>query len=82
MQYSVVLIDEVRDKLREMPAALRREIGFRLSLLEDDLAGNVKKLKGFSNKYRLRIGNYRAIFELDGTRITVYRIGPRKDIYR
>jgi mRNA interferase RelE/StbE len=82
MRYSVILIDEVRDKLREMPDGLRREIGYRLSLLEQDLGGNVKKLQGSANRYRLRIGNYRAIFELEGERITVYRIGLRKDIYR
>jgi mRNA-degrading endonuclease RelE of RelBE toxin-antitoxin system len=66
----------------EMPSGIRREIGYRLALLEEDLSGNVKKLKGFRNLYRLRIGNHRALFELEGERITVYRVGLRKDIYR
>jgi len=82
VHYTVVLTDEVKAKLRAMPLALRREIGHKLFLLEEDLSGNVKKLKGSVNEYRLRIGNYRAIFELESRRVIVYAIGQRKDIYR
>ena len=82
MHYTVVLTDEVKAKLRAMPLALRREIGHRLFLLEEALGGNVKKLKGSINEYRLRVGDYRAIFELEGRRVIVYAIGLRKDIYR
>jgi mRNA-degrading endonuclease RelE of RelBE toxin-antitoxin system len=66
VRYTVNLTDEVKAKLRAMPLALRREVGHKLFLLEDDLAGNVKKLKGSVNEYRLRVGDYRAIFELKG----------------
>ena len=82
MRYTVILTDEVKAKLRAMPPALRREIGHKLFLLEEDLSGNVKKLKGSTNEYRLRLGDYRAIFELEGRRVTVYAVGQRKDIYR
>ncbi|HEY0257752.1 MAG TPA: type II toxin-antitoxin system RelE/ParE family toxin [Candidatus Methylacidiphilales bacterium] len=82
MNYTVVLTDEVKSKLRNMPLPLRREIGHKLFLLENDLNGNVKKLKGSINEYRLRIGNYRVIFELEGRTVTVYALGLRKDIYR
>jgi mRNA interferase RelE/StbE len=82
VRYTVILTDEVKARLRAMPLALRREIGHKLFLLEEDLTGNVKKLKGSANEYRLRIGDYRAIFELEGRRVTVYAVGQRKDIYR
>jgi mRNA interferase RelE/StbE len=82
MRYSVILTDEVKGTLRALPPELRREIGHKLFLLEDDLSGNVKKLKRSRNEYRLRIGDYRALFELEGRTITVYAVGPRKDIYR
>ena len=39
--------------LRRMPLALRREIGHKLFLLENDLSGSVKKLKGSRHEYRL-----------------------------
>ena len=82
VRYTVILTDEVKAKLRAMPLTLRREIGHKLFLLEEDLGGNVKKLKGSSNGYRLRIGDYRVLFELEGRRVTVYAVGDRKDIYR
>ena len=82
VRYTVILTGEVKAKLRAMPLALRREIGHKLFLLEEDLAGSVKKLKGSRNEYRLRIGDYRALFELEGRIVTVYAVGDRKDIYR
>ena len=51
-------------------------------LLEGNLGGDVQKLKGSKNEYRLRIGNYRALFELEGRVATVYAVGDRKEIYR
>lgn len=65
-----------------MPLAVRREIGHKLFLLEDDLGGDVKKLRGSRQEYRLRVGGYRALFELKGRTVTVYAVGNRKDIYR
>jgi len=82
VRYTVVLTDEVKTKLHALRPELRREIGHHLFLLEDDLAGDVKKLKGSRNEYRLRVGNYRVIFELEGKTATVYAVGNRKDICR
>jgi mRNA interferase RelE/StbE len=82
MRYSVVLTGEVKTMLRRLPLALRREIGHKLFLLEEDLHGNVEKLKGSRNEYRLRVGNYRVLFELEGRTATVYAVGDRKNIYR
>ena len=82
VRYTVILTDEVKARLHAMPLVLRREIGHKLFLLEEDLSGNVKKLKGSSNEYRLRVGDCRVLFELEGRRVTVYAGGLRKDIYR
>ena len=82
MRYTVILTDEVKTRLHALPLALRREIGHKLFLLEEDLAGNVKKLQGSTNEYRLRVGDFRVLFELAGRTATVYAVGHRKDIYR
>ena len=82
MRYTVVLTDEVKAKLRALPLAVRRDIGHKLFELEQDLGGDVKKLKGSRNGYRLRTGNFRVLFELEGRTATVYSVGNRKDIYR
>ncbi len=82
MRYTVVLTDEAKAKLRGLPLTTRREIGHKLFLLEEDLRGGVKKLKGSRNEYRLRVGDYRVLFELEGRTVTVYAVGNRKDIDR
>ena len=68
-------------QLRALPKDIRRLIGGKIDRLQDDLSADVKKLKGFKNKYRLRAGNYRILFELEGETIVVYAVGDRKDIY-
>ena len=82
MKYEIEIKDEALAALRRMPDDTRREIGYRLHLLQQDFSGDVKKLKGSKNEYRLRVGNHRALFELVGGRIMIYTIGQRKEIYR
>jgi len=74
--------DEAKTALKDLPEETRREIGYRLHLLQLDFSGDVKKLRGSVNEYRLRVGAYRVLFELVGRRIVVYTLGQRKDIYR
>jgi mRNA-degrading endonuclease RelE of RelBE toxin-antitoxin system len=68
-------------QLRALPRDKRRLIGGKIDRMQDDLVADVKKLKGFKNKYRLRAGNYHVLFELEGSTIVVYDVGDRKDIY-
>jgi mRNA-degrading endonuclease RelE of RelBE toxin-antitoxin system len=43
----------------------------------------IKKLKGFSPPlYRLRAGDYRVLYRIDGKTLTVYRIIPRSQLDR
>jgi mRNA interferase RelE/StbE len=82
MRYEMEIKDEALAEVRELPEDTRREIGYRLHLLQQDFSGDVKKLKGSKSDYRLRIGSHRVLFELAGKRIVVYTLGRRKDIYR
>ena len=82
MHYTVILMDEVKAKLHALPQEVRRAIGHRLFLLEEDMQGDVKKLQGTVNNYRLRVGNYRVLFELEGRQMLVYAVGDRKEIYQ
>jgi mRNA interferase RelE/StbE len=60
----------------------RKVIGYRLHCLQQDFSGDVSKLRGSRSEYRLRVGEWRVLFELVGDRIVVYAIGDRKDIYK
>lgn len=47
-------------------------------------SGNVKALKGMSGYYRLRVADYRVIYELQDNNlvILVIDINHRKDVYK
>jgi mRNA interferase RelE/StbE len=53
----------------------------RIEGLQDNLAGDVKKLTNFTPEYRLRVGDYRVLFEIEGAIVVVYRVLHRKDAY-
>jgi len=43
---------------------------------------DVKKLKGTESIYRIRTGDYRVIYKIEGNAIIIYYIRHRKDAYR
>jgi len=43
---------------------------------------NFKKLVNFYPPFRLRVGNYRVLFDIEDVFITVYRVKHRKESYR
>ena len=63
------------------PKVVRRQIGRRLETLAESFQGDVKKLEGQKNRYRLRVGSYRVLFRLDGPVIHVYAVKQRKEAY-
>jgi mRNA-degrading endonuclease RelE of RelBE toxin-antitoxin system len=60
---------------------VRRQIGHRVETMRDDLRGDVRKLEGKSNRYRLRVGNHRVLFTLERSRIGIYAVKDRKEAY-
>ncbi|KPQ38679.1 MAG: type II toxin-antitoxin system RelE family toxin [Phormidium sp.] len=52
------------------------------NLLKLEEIGNLKKLKGDENAYRIRLGDYRIGIFFDGETVTFARVLHRKDIYR
>ena len=43
-----------------------------------------EKLAGYTDRYRVRQGNYRIIYLVDDAQreVTIYKVGHRKDVYR
>lgn len=58
---------------------LKQRIKAAIEKLPD---GDVKKLKGYTTKYRLRVGDYRIIFDMSGNIITVGELLPRGEAYK
>lgn len=43
---------------------------------------NIEAMKGYSNRYRIRIGNYRVGIEVHGDNVEVMRVLHRREFYR
>lgn len=63
-------------KKQDMPT--RKRIVSAINLLP---AGDVKSLQG-RNGYRLRVGDFRIIFDIDGKILYIEKIGNRGQIYK
>ena len=70
--------------LRRLPSQESVRIRSKISQYASDpqsLANNVKKLTG-EDGFRLRVGDWRVLFDESETVIAIIRIGPRGDIYK
>ena len=81
MKYRLSISQAAIGQLRALPKNLRRNIGFRIEGLCEDLQGDVKKLKGRPERYRLRVGGFRVLFTLAGENIEVYAVMHRRNSY-
>ncbi len=82
MKYELRFKPRAVKDLRKIPHDQQRRIIEKVEAMTDDLAGDTKRLTGFSPEYRLRVGVYRVLFELDGQEIVVYRVRHRREVYR
>ena len=80
---------EIKATARKDLERLQPSTAGRIIAAIDDLAiqpypQGVRKLKGFEYRFRIRIGDYRVIYEVRNSILTVFviRIGHRKEIYR
>jgi mRNA interferase RelE/StbE len=58
-----------------------RRIIEKIRLMQDELAGDVKRLTNITPEFRLRVGDYRILFEVEAGKVIIYRVRHRKDAY-
>lgn len=81
MNYEIEFKPRAVKDLAALPKSAQRRILAKVEGLQADLAGDVKRLTNFTPEYRLRVGDYRILFEVAGTKVVIYRILHRKDAY-
>ncbi|HEY0140720.1 MAG TPA: type II toxin-antitoxin system RelE/ParE family toxin [Thermoanaerobaculia bacterium] len=84
--YRIVIKKSAAKELETIAGKKDRErIAQRIMALADNpRPAGVEKLSGTNEKYRLRQGNFRILYEMQDDILVVYvvRIGDRKEIYR
>jgi mRNA interferase RelE/StbE len=71
--------------MRKMPRDLLRRIDATIiALARNPRPPGAKKLRGQDDRYRIRVGDYRVIYEVDDAQllILIVEVGHRKDVYR
>ncbi|HEV2355512.1 MAG TPA: type II toxin-antitoxin system RelE/ParE family toxin [Puia sp.] len=82
-EYTVLILPSAQKQLSKLPNAIAIRIEDKLLELEHDpRPPGCKKLRG-RDAWRIRIGDYRAIYEIDDDRliVTVITIGHRREVY-
>lgn len=83
--YSVDFKPSVHKDFRRLPKSVVERVLRRI----EELGGNpfpqgVEKLEGSQQLYRLRVGDYRIVYEVDtrARRVTVIYVRHRREVYR
>ncbi|MCC5644987.1 type II toxin-antitoxin system RelE/ParE family toxin [Nostoc sp. CHAB 5824] len=85
MSYEVKFSKGAKKQFRKLPLDVQERIQTKINDLAIELRPNgVKKLQGDNNSYRVRVEDYRVIYEVvdDVLIITVIKVGHRSDIYK
>ncbi|NJN72957.1 MAG: type II toxin-antitoxin system RelE/ParE family toxin [Limnothrix sp. RL_2_0] len=82
MQYEARFRPQAIKDLKKIPQKFARNILEKIEILQTDLQGDVKKLTNFTPEYRLRVGQYRILFEIEEDEIIIYRVLHRSKSYR
>ncbi|HEY7556281.1 MAG TPA: type II toxin-antitoxin system RelE/ParE family toxin [Candidatus Binatia bacterium] len=81
-----VLIERTAERdLKSLPTNIFNRIVSRIKTLsENPRPSGCHKLAGSRNDWRIRIGDYRVVYEIDDPhkRVKIFRIRHRREVYR
>ncbi len=85
MSYQVELAPAAKRQIRKLDTTNRKRILDALEKLSaDPRPSGVVKLTGEEDLYRIRVGTYRVIYDIQDPALTVLlvKVAPRRDVYR
>ena len=84
LKYNIEISKTAFKALSKLPNKIAEKIEIALLKLEENSRpSGSKQLSGFKDLYRLRIGDYRAIYSIEEEIVTIIilDVGHRKEIY-
>lgn len=85
MPYTVEIDTKAAREIRALPRRDQRRVIARAAALADNpRPARCVKLSGSTDLWRIRVGAYRVIYQIQDERslVTVVRVGHRRDVYR
>ena len=84
-RYRLEISRTAERQLQKLPQdAQRRVLKAIVALADEPLPKGSRKLAGYDDVFRIRIGRYRVLYSVSGRTlvIIVLKVGDRKDVYR
>lgn len=85
MSYQIKFSTGASKQFRKLPLDIQKRIQTKIDeLIIKPRPNRVKKLQGENNLYRIRVGDYRVVYEIedDILLIVVIRVKHRSEVYR
>ncbi|MBT6562067.1 MAG: type II toxin-antitoxin system RelE/ParE family toxin [Candidatus Scalindua sp.] len=82
MKYQIYFKARAIKNLKKISKEDAKKITAKIKEMENNLQGDVKKLTKHTHEYRLRVGDWRILFETEINKIVIYKIKHRRDAYR
>ncbi|WP_019508086.1 type II toxin-antitoxin system RelE/ParE family toxin [Pleurocapsa sp. PCC 7319] len=85
MNYRIEFVKQAAKQFKKLSSSDRQRLKLKIDALTQDPRPNgVVKLSGPEDLYRIRVGDYRVIYNIQDNRLLVLilKIGHRRDIYR
>jgi mRNA interferase RelE/StbE len=79
--YSLDYRREAEAALKGMSKDVAQRVTRKIERMRNDLAGDVKRLTAMSPGYRLRVGDWRVLFDVEGGMIVVHDVKHRSKAY-
>lgn len=77
--YEIVFLPRAERDLKSMDKVTAARIIDKIDAMSNGLAGDVIKLTGTEKSYRLRAGRHRVLFDMEGNKLLIQRVRPRKE---
>jgi len=82
MKYNIQFKPRAVKDIERLSSRMQLQIIKGIEEMSYDLKGDVKRLTNFTPEYRLRVGDYRVLFEVENKNIVVYGVRHRREAYR
>ena len=82
MKYEISFKPRAIKDISKLQKPEQKRIMKKIEAMSDGLRGNVRKLTAHTPEYRLRVGDYRILFEIENEMVIIYRVVNRRDAYR
>lgn len=85
--FNVTIAKQAQRNAKKLPEHIKRRIVELLFILRENPVPaeyyDVKKLKGLADSYRIRLGDFRIVYEIvwDKAAVNILYIGPRERVY-